>query len=66
VVMFAVNLVVGLFTAPLMMGAMAGSDAVSFDMGANGSIESGADGTMTITGPDGKEVTITVNEGGEE
>jgi hypothetical protein len=66
VAMFVVNLAVGLFTAPLMMGAMSGAENVSIDMGANGTIESGEGGTMTITGPDGEEVTITVNEGAKE
>ena len=64
VAMFVANLVVGLVTAPLMMAGM--SDAagdVSIDMGANGSIQAGEDGTMTITGPDGEEVTITVDDG---
>lgn len=68
VAMFVVNLVIGLFTAPLMMaGAMAGAmgsgvgDRMSIDMGESGSINSNADGTMTITGPDGEEVTITID-----
>ncbi len=64
VAMLVVNVVVGLFTAPLLMSAAtAGAgDGMSFDMGDNGSIEAGADGTMTITGPDGEEVTITVDD----
>ena len=67
---FVANIVVGLIVAAisgpaLMAGAMAsgGADEVSIDMGVNGSIQSGADGTMTITGPDGEEMTITVNDG---
>ncbi len=62
VAMFAVNLVVGMFTAPLVMAGMSGaSDQISIDMGENGSMESNADGTMTITGPDGETVTINVD-----
>lgn len=67
VAMFVVNVVVGLFTAPLLVAGMTGAgDAMSIDMGANGSIQSGADGTMTITGPDGEEVTITVDDNSAE
>ena len=62
VAMFAVQLVVGLFTAPLLMAGMSGaSDQISVDMGENGSMVSNADGTMTITGPDGEEMTITMD-----
>jgi hypothetical protein len=61
--MIVVNVLVGLFTAPLMMAGMSGaSEQISIDMGQNGSIQSGADGTMTITGPDGEEMTINVGE----
>jgi hypothetical protein len=67
VAMFVVNVVVGLFTAPLLMAGMTGAgDAMSIDMGANGSIQTGADGTMTITGPDGEEMTITVDDNSSE
>lgn len=67
VAMFVVNVVVGLFTAPLLMAGMTGAgDAMSIDMGANGSIQTGADGTMTITGPDGEEMTITVDDNSGE
>ena len=60
--MFIVNVVIGLFTAPLLMAGMSGgSDQVSIDMGENGSMVTNADGTMTITGPDGEEMTIPMN-----
>jgi len=62
VAMLAVQLVVGLFTAPLLMAGMSGaSDQMSIDMGANGSMVTNADGTMTITGPDGEQMTITMD-----
>lgn len=67
IALLVVNVVVGLFTAPLMMAGMsAEANGVSIDMGANGSMESNADGTMTITGPDGEEMTITVDDGQTE
>nr|WP_283773432.1 YIP1 family protein [Altererythrobacter sp. KTW20L] len=64
VAMFLVNLVIGLFTAPTMMAGTMGSgmgDRMSIDMGESGRIDSNADGTMTITGPDGETMTITID-----
>lgn len=63
VALFLANMVVGLVTAPMMMSSMtAASSNMSIDMGEAGSMEANADGTMTITGPDGEEVTITVDD----
>jgi len=63
VAMFVVNIVIGVFTAPLLMaGASSSTGGISMDMGDEGSIESNADGTMTITGPDGEEMTITIDQ----
>lgn len=61
VAMIVANVVVSQFTTPLLVAGMTG-EGMSFDMGENGSVVTGADGTMTITGPDGEEVTITVDD----
>lgn len=65
VAMVVANVVVGLFTTPLLVAGMT-SEGMAFDMGENGSVVTGADGTMTITGPDGEEVTITVDDQGNK
>ncbi len=63
VAMFVVNILIGIFTAPLLMaGAASTAGGMSIDMGEEGSMKSNADGTMTITGPDGEEVTITIDQ----
>lgn len=60
------SLIVGAISAavagPSMIAAADAQDDMSFDMGAMGNIQSNSDGsTMTITGPDGEEMTITVD-----
>ena len=63
VAMFVVNIVIGIFTAPLLMaGAASSAGSMSIDMGDQGSMNTNADGTMTITGPDGEEMTITIDQ----
>ena len=49
-------------TGPSMIAAADAQDQMSVDMGGLGSMQTSEDGsTMTITGPDGEEVNITVN-----
>lgn len=66
VAQIVVGMVVTAITAPMMTSAVMSAGAVDIDLGEAGSMESNADGTMTITGPDGEEVTITVDNNKSE
>ncbi|QZH75588.1 MAG: YIP1 family protein [Erythrobacter sp.] len=62
-----IGVLVTAITGPMLMAnAGMGSGAIDIDMGEAGSMESNGDGTMTITGPDGEEVTITVDSNKSE
>lgn len=70
VIQIVIGVIVGMITGPSLMagagmsGIEASGDDVSIDMGGFGSIDSSDGGaTMTITGPDGEEITINVDEG---
>ncbi|MCB2067599.1 MAG: YIP1 family protein [Erythrobacter sp.] len=65
VAMFVASLVVSTVTGPMMVNAAmsSASSDMSIDLGDAGSIQTSQDGgTMTITGPNGEEATITVND----
>jgi len=54
----------GAMATGAMTAGSASNDDISIDMGAYGNIESSEDGAvMSITGPDGEKMTITVDEG---
>ncbi len=62
VVSLVIGAITAAITAPSLIDAADMQDQMSVDMGGMGSIQSNGDGsTMTITGPDGEEVTITVD-----
>ncbi|MEN7536338.1 Yip1 family protein [Aurantiacibacter flavus] len=67
---FVISLIAGAIstaiTAPSMIAAADAQDQMSLDMGGLGSMQASEDGsTMTITGPDGEQVNITVDNNGE-
>lgn len=62
VTMIIASFLTGQFTPTPDPAMGAGAGEMSIDMGEAGSMETNADGTMTITGPDGEEVTITVDD----
>ncbi len=66
VAQIVVGAVVAAITTPMIASAALSGGAVDIDLGQAGGLESNADGTMTITGPDGEEVTITVDDNKSE